>query len=87
MAGMIRILTLFGVLAIAGCGGYAPRVTDPAGSYQKDVVACQTDSAAAVDRQNAKTGLTWLISPARRPFQVRRAIRGCLEGKGYVLAA
>jgi len=39
-----------------------------------------------VDKRNAKTGLAWLSSPVRRPFQVRPEIRACLKAKGYAMA-
>ncbi len=84
---MMRMLIMTAMLALAGCGGFKPRVeTDrSASSYQKDLLACQDGSAASVDKQNVKTGLAWISSPVRRPFQVRRAIRACLIDKGYVV--
>ena len=72
---------------LAGCGGYAPRVTSTASpTYQTDLVSCQDTSAAEVNRRNAKTGLAWFSSPFRRTFQIHAAIRGCMEAKGYTLA-
>ena len=88
MLGMKRLILLM-VLPAAGCGAYAPALqagaqTDvSAPAYQADLQACQTQSAVAVDKRNAKTGLAWLASPVRRPFQVRAEIRSCLKGKGY----
>lgn len=89
---MKRIVVLLGVLAVAGCAGYEPRVETDRGApkyqsekYQSDLAACQASSAEAVDRRNAKTGLDWLSSPVRRPFQVREAIRSCVRGKGYAV--
>lgn len=86
MGGMKRFVLLM-VLPAAGCSGYAPAmqagtdVSSPA--YQADLSACQDQSAAAVDKRNAKTGLAWFASPVRRPFQVRAEIRTCLRTKGY----
>jgi len=87
MGGMKRIVVLLGLLAVAGCAGYEPRVdTDrTAPNYQADLAACQASSAEAVDKRNAKTGLDWFSSPVRRPFQVREAIRSCVRDKGYAV--
>ena len=84
---MRRIVVLLGVLAVAGCYGYEPRVeTDRAApKYQADLAACQQSSVDAVNKRNAKTGLAWLSSPVRRPFQIREAIRSCVREKGYVV--
>jgi len=87
MGGMKRIVVLLGLLAVAGCAGYEPRVdTDrTAAKYQTELAACQASSAEAVDKRNAKTGLDWFSSPVRRPFQVREAIRSCVRDKGYAV--
>lgn len=84
---MRRIVVLLGVLAVAGCYGYEPRVeTDRAApKYQADLAACQQSSVDAVNKRNAKTGLAWISSPVRRPFQIREAIRSCVREKGYVV--
>lgn len=82
------MIVLAGMLAVAGCvSNYAPAVQGAeAPGYQKDLAACQEQSTDAVDRRNAKTGLAWLSSPVRRPFQVRPEIRACLKAKGYAVA-
>ncbi len=86
MGGMKRFVLPM-VLSAAGCSAYAPAmqagadVSAPA--YQAALLACQDQSAAAVDKRNAKTGLAWFASPVRRPFQVRAEIRTCLRAKGY----
>ena len=87
MGGMRRMVVLLGVLAVAGCSGYEPRVeTDrSAPKYQADLASCQQSSVDAVNKRNAKTGLAWFSSPVRRPFQIREAIRDCVRGKGYVV--
>ena len=84
---MRRMVVLLGVLAVAGCAGYEPRAeTDrSAPKYQADLAACQESSVDAVNKRNAKTGLAWLSSPVRRPFQIREAIRSCVREKGYVV--
>ena len=87
MGAMKRIVVLLGVLTVAGCAGYEPRVdTDRAApKYQADLAACQASSADAVNKRNAKTGLDWFSSPVRRPFQIREAIRSCVKSKGYAV--
>ena len=86
MVGMKRCVLLM-LLSVAGCSAYAPAM--PAGTdvaapaYQADLQTCQGQSAAAVDKRNARTGLAWFASPVRRPFQVRAEIRTCLRAKGY----
>ena len=84
---MRRMVILLGVLAVAGCAGYEPRVeTDrSAPKYQADLAACQQSSVDAVNKRNAKTGLAWFSSPVRRPFQIREAIRSCVREKGYTV--
>ncbi len=84
---MRRMVVLLGVLAVAGCYGYEPRVeTDrSAPKYQADLASCQQSSVDAVNKRNAKTGLAWISSPVRRTFQIREAIRSCVREKGYVV--
>ncbi len=84
---MKRMVVLLGVLAVAGCSGYEPRAeTDRAApKYQADLAACQQSSVDAVNKRNAKTGLAWISSPVRRPFQIREAIRSCVREKGYAV--
>jgi len=87
MASMKRMIVLVGVLGAAGCvSSYAPAVQGAGPAYQADLAACQEQSTDAVDKRNAKTGLAWLSSPVRRPFQVRPEIRACLKAKGYAMA-
>lgn len=82
MAPMNRALIAMGLL-VAGCA-YEPPVRDrSAPAYQTDLSACQDSGRAAVNARNAKTGLAWFSSPVRRPFQIREAVRACMEGKGY----
>ena len=84
---MMRVILLAGVLGCAGCvSNYAPAVRTPGAAYQADLAACQEQSTGALDKRAAKTGLAWLSSPFRAPFQVRPAIRACLQAKGYALA-
>lgn len=71
---------------VAGCA-YEPPVRDRAApAYQADLQACQGSVPAAVDTRNAKTGLAWLGSPVRRPFQVRAGMRECMAGKGHAVS-
>ncbi len=79
---MKRALVLSGVV-LSGCA-YEPAIQDrSAPSYQADLQSCQDSGPAEVNARNAKTGLAWFSSPVRRPFQIRAAVRACMEGKGY----
>jgi len=85
MAHMGRAMLLLGL--VAGCAAYEPAGLDRSRpAYQTDLVECQENEPTAVDDYNGKYGLRWLVSPVRRPFQVRDAIRTCMTGKGYAAA-
>ena len=72
---------------LAGCAAYEPPGLDRARpSYQADLDECQQNEPDEVDAYNAKIGLRWFVSPVRRPFQVRAAIRSCMTKKGYQVA-
>ena len=79
---MRRVLVLLGVLA-AGCA-YEPAAQDrSAPAYQADLASCQDTGPAEVNARNAKTGLAWFTSPVRRPFQIREAVRACMDSKAH----
>ena len=83
----MRWMVLIGVLVATGCAGYEPRVVDRTRpSYQADIEACQDSGPAAVNARNAKTGFAWFTSPFRRTFQIRSAIRDCMQNKGYTIS-
>ena len=85
---MGRMVILLSVAAVAGCYGYEPPVVDrSAPQYQADLEACQDTAVDQVNKRNAKTGLDWISSPVRRPFQIRAAIRDCVRAKGYTVTA
>ena len=88
MKRVILLGALSGALAVAGCYRYDPRAGLDAASpeYQAALAACQEESVDAVNKRNAKTGIDWVSSPVRRPFQIREAIRGCVAKKGYAVA-
>ncbi len=80
------MILLAGALGATGCvSSYAPGVQGAGPAYQADLAACQEQSTTAVNKRNAKTGLAWMASPVRAPFQVRPAIRECLKAKGYAV--
>ncbi len=82
MGPMGRVMLLMGILA--GCAAYEPPGLDRSRTtYQIDLTECQENEPTAVDDYNAKVAPRWFISPFRRPFQVRAAIRKCMVGKGY----
>ena len=84
MKAMALIGALIGVLLTAGCASYEPQGLDRSRpSYQADLESCQDTGPAEVNARNAKTGFRWLTSPFRRTFQIRTAIRSCMDGKGY----
>ena len=72
------------VLLLAGCAGTPAVVGDRASpKFRADLKTCRKSSNADVVRQDAKFFPTWLISPVTSPGQVRRAVRACMEAKGY----
>ena len=78
------LVTAAAVLVLAGCAGTPAVVGDRASpKFKADLKACRTSSTAKVDLQNAKFFPTWLISPFTSPGQMRRAVRACMEAKGY----
>ena len=83
---MIRALLLVSSLVslLGSCAAYEPAGLDRTKpSYQADLDECQVNEPVAVDEYNAKIGARWFVSPFRRPFQVREAIRCCMVKKGY----
>lgn len=81
------LLSLTMAAALAGCA-YEPPVADRSRpSYAADLQACQDSVPAAVNTQNAKTGLAWFSSPFRRSFQIRDGMRGCMAAKGYAVTS
>lgn len=74
--------------ALSGCGAYDPPVIggQATPAYKTDLASCRTASRHQVYLKNAATPGTWLISPVTGPPAVRRDIRACLRGKGYILA-
>lgn len=79
-----RVTITAAALLLAGCAGTPAVVGDRASpKFQADLKACRASSAAEVGKQDAKSFPTWLISPITSPGQVRRAVRACMEAKGY----
>ena len=71
-------------LLLVGCAGTPAVVGDRASpTFRADLKTCRASSAADVSKQDAKFFPTWLMSPFTSPGQVRRAVRACMEAKGY----
>ncbi len=71
-------------LLLAGCASTPAVVGDRASpKFQADLKACRASGNAEVSNQDAKRFPTWIISPFTSPGQVRRAVRTCMEVKGY----
>ena len=81
------ILVCAALLCLSGCASYDPPIEGDrtAEKYQTDLQDCQTYSRKAVYLKNADNIFSWAISPFTGPPAVRRAIRSCLQAKGYVL--
>jgi hypothetical protein len=70
--------------ALAGCAGGPGVAGDPAPPrFKADLKVCRASSEAQVEKQDGKRFVTWLISPVTSPGQTHRAVRACMEGKGY----
>jgi hypothetical protein len=69
---------------LAACGYTPPAHTDTeAPQYQADLDTCQSSVPDAVDRNNAKKGLTWIAGGATRWFQIDTAMDNCMADKGW----
>lgn len=74
-------------LLLAGCAGDPAVVGDRAApKFQADVKACRASGAAQVVKEDAKRFPDWVASPFTGPGQRRRAVRACMEAKGYAAA-
>ena len=77
-------LLLASAALLAACAGRpATQVEAASPLYQADVAACRESVPAAVDKQNAKTGLAWIVSPVRRWSQVDEGVDRCMTAKGW----
>ena len=75
------------LLLVAGCAGGPGVVGDRAApKFKADLKACRTSSDQQVTLRDAKTFPGWLASPFTSPGQMHRAVRACMEGKGYAAA-
>ena len=71
-------------LLLAACAG-DPAVVGERSSpkFKEDLRACRQSSGKQVAYQDAKTFPGWLASPFTSSGEMRRAVRACMEGKGY----
>jgi hypothetical protein len=80
----VKTLPLAALLTLTACGYQPPPRVDTASPvYVADRDTCEDNSATAVNRQNAKTGLAWFSSPFRRWGQISDATQSCMAGHGY----
>lgn len=81
-------LVLAALLPLAACASYNPHMmgAQPVAQYDNDLQSCRTVSREQVRQDNAKTLFKWIGSAYYGPREVRTAIRGCMEGKGYSVA-
>jgi hypothetical protein len=83
MAGMRW--TILVVAAGVGACGYSPpagTATD-APTYRADLDACQASVPDAVDKNNAKRGLSWFGGPVTRWSRIGDGLNACMAGKGW----
>ena len=81
MRGTVLVAT---ALLLAACAGDPAVVGDRSSpKFREDLKACRQSSGKQVAYQDAKTFPGWLISPFTGPGEMRRAVRACMEGKGY----
>lgn len=71
-------------LLLAACAGDPAVLGDRSSpKFKEDMKACRRSSGEQVARQNAKTFPGWIISPFTSSGEMHRAVRACMEGKGY----
>jgi hypothetical protein len=77
---------LFGVLALCACA-YDPPIAADRGSpaVQADLKACRQAGDAQGAQEVAKRAYKWFLTPVFLPAEQHRAIRACLQAKGYAL--
>ena len=76
------------LLLLSGCGYSPPPRTDGAAPqdaqrYEADLDKCRDDTATAVNKRNAKTGLAWFASPVTRWGQIGDGVSACMGARGY----
>ncbi len=69
--------------ALAACGSTPKPADARLAAYQTDAEACDGSVADAVNKRNAKTGLSWFASPVRRWGQIDDGVAACMQGKGW----
>jgi hypothetical protein len=74
------------VLAVGACSYDPPIQTDhTAHKYQTDLQTCRDKAAHDVYMKFAGSIWTWIISPITAPSARHRAVRACMQSKGYVI--
>lgn len=72
------------LLLLAACGYTPPPRTDTAApQYKADLKKCEDDTAGAVNKRNAKTGLVWFASGVTRWGEIGDGVAACMASHGY----
>jgi hypothetical protein len=80
----MRCAILLLAATLAACGYAPPAHTDTdSPQYQADLDACDSSVPDAVDRNNAKKGLTWLAGALTRWPRIDAAMDKCMADKGW----
>lgn len=75
------------LVLLAGCAGDPGVAGDRASpKFQADLKTCRASAAEQVRKEDAKRFPRWVVSPFTAPGQRHRAVRACMEGKGYAAA-
>ena len=82
---MRAVLPILATLLLTQGCGYAPppRADTAAPQYEADLDKCRDDTATAVNKRNAKTGLAWFASPVTRWGQIGDGVSACMAARGY----
>ena len=81
---VMRASILLLAISLASCGYTPPAHTDTdQPKYLADLDTCQGSVPDAVDRRNAKRGLTWMAGGVTRWPEIGTAMDKCMEDKGW----
>ena len=81
---MARPAILAAALLLASCSPTPPPGTEGGSPrYLADREACDDAASTAVNKRNAKTGLSWFASPVTRWSQIGDATDACMAEKGW----
>jgi hypothetical protein len=79
-------LALLGALLLVGCAYDPPLAADRGNpAVQADLRTCREAGDAQGAKEVAKRAYKWFLTPVYLPVEQHRAIRACLQAKGYAL--